>query len=65
MSSKTKITATKEEAKPTLVPKLRFPEFQGEWEKKTLGKLGYFTGGGTPSKDNIAYWTGRIPWISS
>ncbi|MBX3655517.1 MAG: restriction endonuclease subunit S [Ramlibacter sp.] len=29
MSSKTKATATKEEAKPALVPKLRFPEFRG------------------------------------
>lgn len=29
MSSKTKTTATKEEATPTLVPKLRFPEFRG------------------------------------
>lgn len=28
MSSKTKTTATKEEAKPALVPKLRFPEFR-------------------------------------
>ncbi len=28
MSSKTKTTATKEEARPALVPKLRFPEFQ-------------------------------------
>ena len=29
MSSKTKTTATKEEAMPALVPKLRFPEFRG------------------------------------
>jgi len=29
MSSKTKTTATKEEARPALVPKLRFPEFRG------------------------------------
>ena len=29
MSSKTKTIATKEEAKPALVPKLRFPEFHG------------------------------------
>jgi type I restriction enzyme S subunit len=50
---------------PALVPKLRFPEFRGAWEKKTLETLGYFTGGGTPSKDNAAYWTGEIPWISS
>lgn len=48
-----------------VVPKLRFPEFRGAWELKTLETLGYFTGGGTPSKDNAAYWTGEIPWISS
>ena len=29
MSSKKKTTATKEEATPALVPKLRFPEFRG------------------------------------
>jgi type I restriction enzyme S subunit len=29
MSSKTKTTATKENSKPALVPKLRFPEFRG------------------------------------
>jgi type I restriction enzyme S subunit len=29
MSSKSKTTATREEAKPALVPKLRFPEFRG------------------------------------
>jgi len=40
MSSKTKNTATKEEAKPALVPKLRFPEFRGAsaWEPATLGE---------------------------
>jgi type I restriction enzyme S subunit len=49
------------------VPKLRFPEFRsaGEWEIKKLEALGYFTGGGTPSKETQAYWTGEIPWISS
>lgn len=30
MSRKTKTTATKEEARPALVPRLRFPEFTGE-----------------------------------
>lgn len=30
MTSKRKTTATKEEAKPALVPKLRFPEFRGK-----------------------------------
>jgi type I restriction enzyme S subunit len=41
MSSKTKTTATKEEATPALVPKLRFPEFRGagEWKTETLGSV--------------------------
>jgi len=41
MSSKTKTTATKEEAKPALVPKLRFPKFQKEakWQVKKLNEL--------------------------
>jgi type I restriction enzyme S subunit len=38
MSSKTQTTATKEEATPALVPKLRFPEFRdaGGWTTETL-----------------------------
>ncbi len=38
MSSKTKTSATKEEARPALVPKLRFPEFRGTeaWKPVTL-----------------------------
>jgi len=38
MSSKTKSTATKEETKPALVPKLRFPEFRSEeaWKPVNL-----------------------------
>lgn len=36
MSSKPKTTATNDEAKPVLVPKLRFPEFQEAWLKKRL-----------------------------
>ncbi|MHB1403550.1 MAG: restriction endonuclease subunit S [Thiobacillus sp.] len=41
MSSKTKTTATKEEARPALVPKLRFPEFRGagDWTTETLGAV--------------------------
>jgi type I restriction enzyme, S subunit len=40
MSSKAKTTATKEEATPALVPKLRFPEFREaeEWKPITLGE---------------------------
>ena len=39
MSSKTKSTTAKEEVRPALVPKLRFPEFQsaGDWTTEKLG----------------------------
>jgi type I restriction enzyme S subunit len=38
MSNKTKTTGTKEESKPALVPKLRFPEFRGAegWSEARL-----------------------------
>jgi type I restriction enzyme, S subunit len=41
MSRKTKTTATKEKAKPALVPKLRFPEFRGagSWTTEALGSV--------------------------
>ncbi|MES2706647.1 MAG: restriction endonuclease subunit S [Verrucomicrobiota bacterium] len=41
MSSKTKTTATKEEGRPALVPKLRFPEFRdaGAWTTEKLGSV--------------------------
>jgi type I restriction enzyme S subunit len=41
MSSKTQTTATTEEATPALVPKLRFPEFQGTeaWHVTTLDSV--------------------------
>jgi type I restriction enzyme, S subunit len=48
-------------------PRLRFPEFQnaGEWVETTLGSIGTFSSGGTPSKDNPDYWNGSIPWVSA
>lgn len=41
MSYKAKTTATKEDGKPALVPKLRFPEFRdaGAWTTETLGSV--------------------------
>ena len=39
MSSKTKTTATKEEAKPGLVPKLRFSGFSNPWAFEPLSKV--------------------------
>jgi type I restriction enzyme S subunit len=37
----------------------------GEWRETTLGDLVDFVSGGTPSKDNAAYWNGAIPWVSA
>ncbi|MGB6095974.1 MAG: restriction endonuclease subunit S [Comamonas thiooxydans] len=44
---------------------LSFEDGDIEVEWKTLGDLGTWYGGGTPSKTNPAYWEdGIIPWIS-
>lgn len=42
----------------------RLPGFDGEWEGATLGALGSWFSGGTPSKRNGQYWMGEIPWVS-
>jgi type I restriction enzyme S subunit len=35
------------------------------WDVQPLKYLCTFSGGGTPSKDNLSYWTeGNIPWVS-
>jgi type I restriction enzyme S subunit len=35
------------------------------WEWATLGELGDWYGGGTPSKSNLEYWSnGTVPWLS-
>lgn len=47
------------------MPVLRFPEFEGEWEKKELGEICRITSGGTPNRGNSEYWGGDIPWIST
>ncbi|MCC6505945.1 MAG: restriction endonuclease subunit S [Aquimonas sp.] len=51
MSNKTKTTATKEEAKPALVPKLRFPEFRDAegWTEKPLKAAAHIN----PSNDGL------------
>ncbi|MCG6138176.1 MAG: restriction endonuclease subunit S [Nostoc sp. LLA-1] len=47
------------------VPQLRFPEFKGDWQSKTLEELAEWSSGGTPSKEKLDYWNGDIPWISA
>jgi len=40
-------------------------ELPTNWAWTTLGGLGTWSGGGTPSKANKAFWTnGTIPWVS-
>lgn len=47
------------------IPKLRFPEFEGEWEERKLGEITTWVSGGTPPKDDPLFWDGEIPWISA
>jgi type I restriction enzyme S subunit len=46
-------------------PQLRFNEFSEAIKLYSLDELGKFIGGGTPDKENIGFWKGEIPWISS
>ena len=34
------------------------------WVEKRLGDVCTFSSGGTPSKKNSSYWSGKIPWVS-
>jgi type I restriction enzyme S subunit len=47
-----------------LTGQTRIAGFGGTWERTTLGMLGRWFSGGTPSKTNETYWTGEIPWVS-
>ena len=62
MSSKTKTTATKEEARSALVPKLRFPEFRGAkmWASEPMGEVYSFKGNNSLSRDKLNYVAGSV-----
>lgn len=47
------------------VPKLRFKEFDGEWETCKLGSVTNSFSGGTPSVGNSSYYNGDVPFIRS
>lgn len=48
------------------IPKLRFPEFSGEWEEKRINDYAECRAGATPDTKNSDYWdNGTIPWMSS
>ncbi len=36
-----------------------------DWEDRKLGEITKWASGGTPSKDQPAFWGGDIPWISA
>ena len=58
-------TTINNEHKKLNVPNLRFPEFQGEWEKCTLGDYGKVVTGNTPpTKDIENYENGTYLWAS-
>ena len=60
------MTTTKNnEHKELNVPNLRFPEFQGEWEKCKLSENCTFFSGGTPSSSNKDFYGGNIAFIRS
>ena len=48
------------------IPKLRFPEFSGEWEEKRIQDFAECCAGATPDTKKDEYWIdGTIPWMSS
>jgi type I restriction enzyme S subunit len=36
-----------------------------DWEVKEIGAFASVSSGGTPNRKNPAYWTGKIPWITT
>ncbi|EGO2658228.1 restriction endonuclease subunit S [Enterococcus faecalis] len=46
------------------VPKLRFADFEEEWELCKLGDLANIVGGGTPNTNNPKCWDGNIDWYA-
>ena len=45
-------------------PKLRFLEFEGEWEEKELGEVGDIITGKTPSTKEEELWNGDILFVT-
>lgn len=40
-------------------------EIPEDWELRPIGSMGSVASGGTPSRTNLAYWNGTIPWVTT
>ena len=58
------MSETQKHTKP-IVPNLRFPGFEGEWEKRKIRDFTRVVAGATPSTGNKSYWGGDIRWMNS
>ncbi len=47
------------------VPRLRFPEFRGDWKILTIEEIASVSSGGTPSRTEPSFWGGDIPWVTT
>jgi type I restriction enzyme, S subunit len=47
------------------VPRLRFPEFEGDWEQAAIEDIALVSSGGTPSRSEPSFWNGDIPWVTT
>jgi type I restriction enzyme S subunit len=43
----------------------RLPPVPEHWTAEKLGYLARMVSGGTPSKENPAFWKGEVPWVSA
>jgi len=44
---------------------IRHKLLESNYPKKKFGDIAQVTSGGTPSRDNLTYWDGDIPWIKT
>ena len=49
----------------TMIPKIRFSEFEEEWKETTINEISTSYSGGTPSAGEPQYYGGNIPFIRS